>query len=346
MKASSCSSVCGASLGVYAQNPPHIVAEFEELLNLNPEAVVTDKKKGEMSLHHALSHEAALNRVTKKFVKEWFARLPEGDAKAKLAQIVENDEQLDAFIWDRDYIDVIKEFPGASFDSGEIMDFLPKANPRLYSIASGPAAYPTHVHLTIAVVEYETHGRKKIGLASGWLAHHTRLNEPNVPVYVQPSKHFHLPENPETPMIMVGPGTGIAPFRSFLQERKALGHKGKSWLFFGDQHAATDFLYEDELKAMQAEGYLERLDTAFSRDQEHKVYVQDRMRENGEELWKWIQEGAYFFVCGDAKRMAKDVHQALIDIASQYGGMDLETAKDWVEKTFAREEKRYLKDVY
>jgi sulfite reductase (NADPH) flavoprotein alpha-component len=337
---------CGASLGVFAQNPGPVIEEFARLLALDLNTTVHDKKEGAYPLRTALAEKVALNRATKKFVKELHARLPEGAGKAKLGEITANEEAFDAYLWDRDFVDVISEFPGAVFHSGEIADFLPKANPRLYSIASSPALFPASVHLTVAVVEYLSHGRKKLGLASGWMAHHTAPGITPVPVYLQPSKHFHLPGQADAPMIMVGPGTGIAPFRAFLQERMARGHKARHWLFFGDQHRATDFLYEDDFAAMQKDGYLERLDTAFSRDQTHKVYVQDRMREHAAELWRWLQDGAYFYVCGDAKRMAKDVHQALIDIAAQHGGYSAEDAKHYVEKTLAKEQARYLRDVY
>jgi sulfite reductase (NADPH) flavoprotein alpha-component len=199
--------------------------------------------------------------------------------------------------------------------------------------------------MTIAVVKYHTHGRQKYGLASGYLGHGQAMHVDEVPVYIQPTKHFHMPAN-DANIIMVGPGTGIAPFRAFLEHRGIEGATGKNWLFFGDQKRSSDFLYEKDFTEMQAKGLLTRLDTAFSRDQAEKIYVQDRMRESGAELWKWLQEGAYFYVCGDAKRMARDVHQRLIDIAQEHGGLTPEAAKQYVEVTLAKTEKRYLKDVY
>ncbi|MEM1059089.1 MAG: sulfite reductase subunit alpha [Verrucomicrobiota bacterium] len=337
----------GASLGVYPRNPPSVVADLVGLLQLDGEQKITDKKTGEeKTLYHILSHEVALNRATKKFVSAYAEKMAPGDARDKLAGLAENKEQLDVYLWDRDFVDVIKEYGPISITGEELVALFPKANPRLYSIASSPTEFPADVHLTVAVVEYETHGRTKLGLCSGFLGYHVENGVTEVPVYVQPSKHFHLPEDPNTNIIMVGPGTGIAPFRAFLQERRAKGEKGQNWLFFGDQHAATDYLYEDDFKEFQEQGYLHKVDLAFSRDQAEKVYVQDKMRENGAELWRWISEGAYFYVCGDAKRMAKDVNQALIDIAAEHGGMPIEEAEEWVNKKFAREEKRYLKDVY
>jgi len=211
------------------------------------------------------------------------------------------------------------------------------------SIASSPDHRPGEVHLTVAVVQYTTHGRPKQGLASGYLADLAAAAA--VPVYVQPTRHFHLPA-PDRDVIMVGPGTGIAPFRAFLQHRAKHGHTGRNWLFFGDQHAATDFLYGDEFAAAQKAGTLHKLSTAFSRDQAEKIYVQHRMEQEGAELWRWLEKGAYFYVCGDAKRMAKDVHQALLAITAKHGGKNPEQAEEYVSVTLSKTEKRYLKDVY
>ncbi|SDU08130.1 sulfite reductase (NADPH) flavoprotein alpha-component [Verrucomicrobium sp. GAS474] len=334
----------GDSLGVFAQNPPAVVDEIIRLLSLNPEAIIPSPT-GEVSLRHALSTGYILNRVGKKFVKAIAEKLPAGEKKDSLAAIVANEEALTEFVFTRDYIDVLLEYPGVHLTSEEFILLVNKTAPRLYSIASSSLPHPEHVHLTVAIVRYETHGRAKKGLASGYMADDCPLGAPVVPVFVQPTRHFHLPPD-DVAVIMVGPGTGIAPFRAFLQERKHKGAKGKNWLFFGDQTKAGDFLYEEEFDAYQKEGLLTRLDTAFSRDQAEKIYVQNRMLENGAEMWKWLQEGAYFYVCGDAKRMAKDVHQALITIAQQHGGLTPEKAVEYIEVTFAKTEKRYLKDVY
>jgi sulfite reductase (NADPH) flavoprotein alpha-component len=200
--------------------------------------------------------------------------------------------------------------------------------------------------LCIAIVRYETHGRRKSGLASGFFADQVQLFEKNIPVYVQESRTFRLPEDNSTDIIMVGPGTGVAPFRAFLELRALEGAKGRNWLIFGEQHRATDFLYGDEFLAWQKQGRLTRLDLAFSRDQPNKIYVQHRMLEQSNELWSWLQNGAYFYVCGDAKRMAKDVHQALIAIAQKEGGLSPEAAGEYVNVTLMRTERRYLRDVY
>ena len=212
--------------------------------------------------------------------------------------------------------------------------------PRLYSIASSLSAHPEEVHLTVAVVRYDGNGRKRKGVCSSYLAE--RVGD-RVPCYLHPNKNFKLPEDPTTPIIMVGPGTGIAPFRAFIEERKASGARGKNWLFFGDRSAKTDYLYGEEWDSYQEDGILSNLDLAWSRDQAEKVYVQHKMLEKGAELWRWLNDGAVFYVCGDASRMAKDVDQALRSIAQTEGKMSEEEAGSWVA---APERKRYLKDVY
>jgi len=335
--------VAGDSLGVVPRNFPRLVDELLPHLGVDPQTPV-EQPTGATTAREILISGYILNRVSKKFVKAVLERLPEGEKKTALTEIVGNDETFDDFVFTRDYTDVLIEYP-VKFTIAEFLPLANKIAPRLYSIASSPNAHPGEVHLTVAVVKYHTHGREKFGMATGYLAHGQELHKPEIPVYIQPTKHFHMPA-PEAPIIMVGPGTGIAPFRAFLEEREVTGAKGKNWLFFGDQKKAHDFLYEKQFAEMQAKGLLTRFDLAFSRDQAEKIYVQDRMRENAAELWKWLQEGAYFYVCGDAKRMAKDVHQTLITIAQEQGGMTPEAAKEYIEVQFAKTEKRYLKDVY
>jgi sulfite reductase (NADPH) flavoprotein alpha-component len=225
----------------------------------------------------------------------------------------------------------------------EFVATLMPMSPRLYSISSSPKAYPDEVHLTVGVVEYELAGRKRKGVASTYLGQRVHQHQP-VRVFVQPSHGFAPPADPSVPMIMVGPGTGIAPFRAFLQDRKADGATGKNWLFFGDQHEATDFLYRDELEQFVADGFLHQLSTAFSRDSDQKVYVQNRMLEHAAELWQWLSEGGHFYVCGDAKRMAKDVDAALHTIVAQQGSMNEEDARAFVKQM--SENGRYQRDVY
>ena len=323
---------CGDSLGVLPRNPETLVREFTQKLGLH----------NDEALHETLATSAILNRVGKKFVKA-VAEKATGTAKDKLQAICADEKKLDEYVFDRDVVDVLHDAPGVHLEPSEIPGLLNKIAPRLYSIASSPDYRTGEVHLTVALVQYSSHGRTKQGLASGYLANLTE--QASVPVYVQPTRHFHLPA-PDRDMIMVGPGTGIAPFRAFLQHRAKHGHPGRNWLFFGDQHAKTDFLYSEEFTAAQKSGHLHKLSTAFSRDQADKIYVQHRMEEEGAELWRWLEKGAYFYVCGDAKRMAKDVHAALLKIVSQHGGKTTEQAEEWVSVTFAKTEKRYLKDVY
>jgi sulfite reductase (NADPH) flavoprotein alpha-component len=335
--------VPGDSLGVVPRNFSQTVDELLPHLGIDPAASV-DQPTGPAPVRDVLIHGYILNRVSKKFVKAVHEKLPEGAKKTALGEIIANAEAFDDYVFTRDYTDVLIEYP-ATFSAAEFLPLANKIAPRLYSIASSPKAHPGEVHLTVAVVKYHTHGRDKYGIASGYLAHGQELNLDDVPVYIQPTKHFHMPA-PDAPMIMVGPGTGIAPFRAFLEEREATGATGKNWLFFGDQKKACDFLYEAQFADLQRKGILTKFDTAFSRDQAEKIYVQNRMHENAAELWKWLQEGAYFYVCGDAKRMAKDVHAMLITIAQEQGGLTPEAAKEYIEVQFAKTEKRYLKDVY
>jgi sulfite reductase (NADPH) flavoprotein alpha-component len=243
----------------------------------------------------------------------------------------------------REFLDLFLEHPSARPSAQEVIELMRKLMPRLYSISSAPSKYPQEIYLTVAVVRYETNGRPREGVCSSYLADRARMNEADLPVFVADS-HFGLPADDNIPVIMVGPGTGVAPFRSFVMDRATRGAKGPNWLFFGDQRKDHDFLYADEWAEYQKSGVLTRLDTAFSRDQAAKVYVQDRMRENAAELWKWIQQGAYFYVCGDAKRMAKDVDAALHAIVAEQGGMTPEAAVDWVKQF--KKDGRYQRDVY
>jgi len=263
---------------------------------------------------------------------------------AELAALLapERRDDLKKWLWGRQVIDLLAMLPGP-MPVAEFIPLLKKLTPRLYSISSSPKAHPGEVHLTVGAVRYESHGRVRKGVASTFLA--DRVGDTNfVKVFVQPSHGFKPPTSGDTPMIMVGPGTGIAPFRAFLEERAATGAKGKHWLFFGDQKRATDFLYDDLLTGWQKSGLLTRLDLAFSRDQAKKVYVQDRMMQNAAELWSWLEAGAHFYVCGDASRMAKDVDAALHKIVEQSGGKNADEAKAYIAKL--KSEKRYQRDVY
>jgi sulfite reductase (NADPH) flavoprotein alpha-component len=239
-------------------------------------------------------------------------------------------------------IDVLELLP-EPLPVADFVKLLRKLAPRLYSIASSAKAHQRQVHLTVSAVRYESYGRTRKGVASTFLADHAS-DAGYTRIFIQPSHGFKLPKNGDTPIIMVGPGTGIAPFRAFLEERQTMGSKGKNWLFFGDQKRGVDFLYEEQLTKWLGDGNLTRLDLAFSREQVEKVYIQHRMLEHSRELWSWLQEGAHFYVCGDASRMAKDVDAALHTIAERAGGLQTEAAAEYVKKL--KSEKRYQRDVY
>jgi sulfite reductase (NADPH) flavoprotein alpha-component len=338
----------GDSLGVFATNRPSEVEEILHRLGVSGNEMVSPlmlKLAAPIPLREALLGRLALAKPTRKFVELLAAKATDEGDKAKLAVLLapEGKDQLAGYLEDREYIDLLTEFPSARLAPQELVDQLRKLMPRLYSIASSAKPYPTEVHLTVAIVRYETNHRSRVGVCSTFLADRAALNTTPVPVFVSDS-HFGPPEDLTKDIIMVGPGTGIAPFRAFMQERVATGATGRNWVFFGDQHRATDFLYEEEWLKWQGEGRLARLDLAFSRDQILKVYVQDRMRENGAELWAWLQKGAHFYVCGDAKRMAKDVDVALHEVISRHSGMDAAASADYVKQM--KKDKRYQRDVY
>jgi sulfite reductase (NADPH) flavoprotein alpha-component len=340
----------GDSLAVIARNSPANVEEVMRLTGLDPAAPVTVKdSQGQpvtLPLRQALSEKFILNRATKKILPAIAER---GSAIQRniINALLTNEAELSDYLHTRDYVDILRTFNDVTWESADtFIAQLSPIPPRLYSIASSLAAHPDEVQLCVAVVRYETHDRKKTGLCSGFLADHAPLKERSVPIYVQESRHFRLPADGARDIIMVGPGTGIAPFRAFLEQRAFDGARGRNWLFFGEQHRATEFFYEAEFVARQKSGVLTRLDTAFSRDQAQKIYVQQRMQEQAKELWSWLQGGACFYVCGDAHRMAKDVHQTLIDIAQSQGGMTPEAAAEYVNVTLMKTEKRYLRDVY
>lgn len=338
----------GDSLGVFAANRPSEVDEI--LLRLGatgnePVSPVMLKLSAPIPLREALTGRLALAKPTRKIVETLAAKATAEADKAKLAALIapEAKDQLAGWLEDREFVDLLTEFPSAKLTPQELVDHMRKLMPRLYSIASSPKLFLTEVHLTVAVVRYETNHRSRVGVATTFLSDRAELKATPVPVFVSDS-HFGVPADGTKDIIMVGPGTGIAPFRAFLQERVATKATGRNWLFFGDQHRATDYLYEEEWKAWQASGALARVDLAFSRDQILKVYVQDRMRENAADLWAWLKAGAHFYICGDAKRMAKDVDVALHDVIAQQGGFDAAAAADYVKQM--KKDKRYQRDVY
>ncbi len=337
----------GDSLGVFARNPVKLVDELIHILGFQPEAPVNDPKGHATTLQHALRQDYIINRANRKILGGLSERVPQGEQRNRVMELIDNSDELSEYIDTRDYVDILKEFDEARFESPQaFLSHLSPVVPRLYSIASSLQAHPGEVHLCVTIVRYETHGRPKTGMASGFLADHSEMFVRNIPIYVQESRTFRLPQNGATDIIMCGPGVGLAPFRAFLEQRALEGATGRNWLFFGEQRRSTDFLYEDELLNYHRKGILNRLDLAFSRDQSYKIYVQNRMQENARELWAWLQNGAYFYVCGDARHMAKDVHQALIEIAQKQGGLSPDAAGEYVNVTLMRTEKRYLRDVY
>ena len=257
-----------------------------------------------------------------------------------------DDKSMEDYLWGRDYIDVLNDFGHLGFSGQDFVDQIGRLKPRLYSIASSPDFEPGTVHLTIAIVRYEGQDRKKTGLTTGYLADRVPEGTSNVRVFMSPTRSFILPEDGSKDIIMVGPGTGIAPFRAFLQRRQMDGATGRNWLFFGDWTEAGEFLYRDEIGEYVADGTIDKLDLAWSREGPEKVYVQHLMAGHAAEIWEWIDNGGYFYVCGDKNRMARDVHSTLINICIEQGGLSEEDAKQFVEQTLMREEKRYLRDVY
>jgi sulfite reductase (NADPH) flavoprotein alpha-component len=329
----------GDALGVVPINCPELVNEILAALKADPNETV---KCGNdvMPLRQALTRHLDITKPTQELLAAVAECAPESGLAPLLAP--EKREALKQWLWGRHVIDLLALLP-APMPTTEFVNLLKGLAPRLYSIASSPKAHAGEVHLTVGVVRYESHGRGRKGVASTFLADRVG-NTDFVKVFVQPSHGFRPPANGDTPMIMVGPGTGIAPFRAFLEERAATGSKGRNWLFFGDQKRETDFLYDEQLAAWQKSGLLTRLDLAFSRDQAGKIYVQDRMQQNAAELWSWLEAGAHFYVCGDASRMAKDVDAALHRIVESAGGKSADDAGAYVARL--RADKRYQRDVY
>ncbi|HYW04637.1 MAG TPA: assimilatory sulfite reductase (NADPH) flavoprotein subunit [Gammaproteobacteria bacterium] len=330
----------GDVLCMVAQNRPETVAELIGTLGLSGEETVAGPR-GEVTLAEALTHDYEITTLTPPFLEAW-AQASGAEALQALTGEGRRREMLE-FAHGRHVVDVVGQFPVTGLTAQQFVDMLRRLQPREYSIASSHNANPDEVHLTVAAVRYHSHGRDRHGVASTWLADSVSEGD-TVPVYVQRNKHFRLPSDPSTPVIMIGPGTGVAPFRAFVEERECRGAGGRNWLFFGDRRFRTDFLYQTEWQRWLRDGVLDRLDVAFSRDGRDKVYVQDRMRENAAELYAWLQDGAHVYVCGDAERMAPDVHRALIEIVAGEGGLGEEQATDYVKGL--QRDRRYQRDVY
>ncbi|EOC1346610.1 NADPH-dependent assimilatory sulfite reductase flavoprotein subunit [Cronobacter turicensis] len=327
----------GDALGVWYQNDPALVQELLELLWLKGDEPVTVGEKT-LPLSEALQWHFELTVNTAAIVEN-YATLTRSET---LLPLVGDKAKLQQYAATTPIVDMAR-FAPAQLDAEQLLGLLRPLTPRLYSIASSQAEAENEVHITVGVVRFDIEGRPRAGGASSYLA--DRLEEDGeVRVFIEHNDNFRLPTTPETPVIMIGPGTGIAPFRAFMQQREADGATGKNWLFFGNPHFTEDFLYQVEWQRYVKEGLLTRIDLAWSRDQDHKIYVQDKIREQGAELWRWIQEGAHLYVCGDANRMAKDVEQALLEVIAAYGGMDAEAADEYLSEL--RVERRYQRDVY
>lgn len=330
----------GDSLGLLPENSPAVVDDLIGAMDFSEDEQVTGVD-GEVELREALTRQYEITTLTRPFVEKYAQWAESKKLDALLAD--DQREKFSEYLDGRHVIDLVEDYPVKGLPGNDFVRLLRKLPPRLYSIASSYAANPDEVHLTVATVRYESHGRDRAGVASEQLA--DRIGEDGqMPIYVDRNKNFKLPESDDTPIIMIGPGTGVAPFRAFMEEREERDASGKNWLFFGAQHFLTDFLYQVDWLKWREKGLLSRIDVAFSRDQKDKIYVQDKLRSNGKDVYAWLQEGANLYVCGDANAMAHDVHEALLDIATEHGGMKADAAVDYVKKL--QKDKRYQRDVY
>lgn len=333
----------GDSLAVLPTNDPALVSDVLAALGFSGDESVVNPKGASVPIRQALAESYSITDVDNKLLKAVIEKTGGASTVTPLVD-PEKKEDLKKYLWGREVIDVLLENPSAKFEPAEFIGLLKKLIIRLYSISSSQRAVGEAVHLTVATVKYESHGRARKGVCSTFLAERIDTTTP-LPVFVNPGKGFRLPEPTEdVPVIMCGPGTGIAPFRAFLQERKATGAKGKAWLFFGETSEKTCYFYKDEFAAYLADGTLAKLDTAWSRDQAEKIYVQHKMLENSKQFWDWLEQGAIFYVCGDASRMALDVDKALHQIIEKEGGKTPEEAAAYVEEF--KKAKRYRRDVY
>ncbi|MET3317632.1 UNVERIFIED_ORG: sulfite reductase (NADPH) flavoprotein alpha-component [Peribacillus simplex] len=332
----------GDSLGIYPQNDSILVDMLLKELNWDPEEIVKVNKQGDLrKLRESLISNFEITVLTKSLLEQAAQLSANEDLKALLS--AGNEEKLKEYREGRDLLDFVRDFGSWGESAQEFVSILRKIPARLYSIANSLSAYPDEVHLTVGAVRYDSHGRERKGVCSILCAERLQPGD-TLPVYIQHNPNFKQPKNPDTPIIMVGPGTGIAPFRSFIQEREETEANGKTWLFFGDQHFVTDFLYQTEWQKWLKTDVLTKMDVAFSRDADEKVYVQHRMIEHSRKLYEWLQEGAAVYICGDEKNMAHDVHNTLIEIIEKEGQMSHADAQDYLEEM--QQNKRYQRDVY
>ena len=338
----------GDALGIIPTYREDVVDAVLKALGFDGSEKVMEPVKGtpgnEITVKEALTSKLGIGKLARGAVNQ-YAKLAGENVPAGLQALLgtENKAAAEEYVWGREFIDLVTDFPGIVKDPQDLFNILQRLMPRMYSIASSQTAHPGQVHLTVRVVLYDAHGRKRQGVTSGMLGDRAPVGG-TLPVFLDKNDHFRLPEDTNTPIIMIGPGTGIAPFRAFLEHRESLGHKGDNWLVFGDQRATCDYLYQEQFEGMQKSGLLTKLQTAFSRDQATKIYVQDRLREASDELFAWLERGAHFYVCGDASRMAKDVESVLLESIAKGMNGSPEQAAEYLKKMKA--DQRYQRDVY
>lgn len=332
----------GDAVGIIPENRPEAVDDALKALGYKGDERVLDHYKVEISLEEALRTRLGIGKLARGSVGQYAKLAPEVEG-LKVLTGPENKARAEEYCWGREFVDLAADFPGVIKEPQQLFNVLQRLTPRMYSISSSQKVHADTVHTTVRVIRYDAHGRNRQGVASGHIGDRAGQGA-TMPIFLHSNANFRLPEDASAPVIMVGPGTGIAPFRAFLEERQATGQTGDNWLFFGEQREKMDFLYKDQLQGMVKDGVLKRLDTAFSRDQHNKVYVQDRMQENSKELFDWLERGAYFYVCGDATRMAKDVETALLDSIAKGSNGTLEQAAEYLAAM--KKQKRYQRDVY
>ena len=341
----------GDAVAIIPENRIEAVVDVLTALGFEGNERVLDHYKVEISLEEALRTRLGIGKLARGSVG-LYAKLARGaDGEFRHPELEglkglvgpEHKARAEEYCWGREFVDLVTEFPGVVTEPQQLFHVLQRLVPRMYSIASSQKMHKDNVQTTVRVIRYHTHGRDRQGVTSGQLGDRAKVGT-KLPIFLHSNANFRMPEDTSAPVIMIGPGTGIAPFRAFLEERQATGQKGQNWLFFGEQREKLDYLYREQFLAMQKDGVLTRLDTAFSRDQAKKIYVQDRMQEHSAELFAWLERGAYFYVCGDATRMAKDVELALLDAIAKGSNGTLEHAAEYLAAM--KKQKRYQRDVY
>jgi sulfite reductase (NADPH) flavoprotein alpha-component len=332
----------GDAVGIIPENRAEAVEGVLKALGYTGDERVLDHYKVEISLEEALRTRLQIGKLARASVNQ-LNKLAPGVEGLKQMAGPENKARAEDYCWGRELVDLVTDFPGLVKEPQQLFQVVARLTPRMYSIASSQLQHPNDVQTTVRVVRYESHGKRRQGVTSGHLGERAQVGK-TMPVFLHSNASFRMPADPSAPLIMIGPGTGIAPFRAFLEERQAKGEPGENWLFFGEQREKLDFLYRDQFLAMQKDGVLTNLDTAFSRDQKNKVYVQDKMQERAAELFDWLERGAYFYVCGDATRMAKDVETALLDVIARGSHGTLDKAQEYLAEM--KKQKRYQRDVY